>query len=217
MSTRAPAKKRLTAEQRRAEILVAAGEVFAQRGYHQSSIDDIARAAGISKALIYEHFASKQDLYASLLEQHAGELFARLAAAVPQADEGGAARLAKGLDAFFSFVEERRDAWRMIFREAADPEVAAELGRIVSQVTTVVAGLIAEDPGAGARGDEEAEPEEAIQILAQMLVGAMQTVANWWADHQEVSREQIVAEAMDFAWLGLDRLARGERWRDVAE
>jgi AcrR family transcriptional regulator len=217
MSTRAPAKKRLTAQQRRAEILASAGEVFAQRGYHQSSIDDIARTAGISKALIYEHFASKQQLYTSLLEQHAGELFGRLAAAVPQAEEGGAARLASGLDAFFAFVEERRDAWQMLFREATDPEVAAELGRIVSQVTAVVAALIAEDPGAGARGDEEAEPDEAIDILAQMLVGAMQTVANWWADHQEVPREQIVAEAMDFAWLGLDRLARGERWRDSAE
>jgi hypothetical protein len=135
---------------------------------------------------------------------------------VPQAEEGGAARLAGGLDAFFAFVEERRDAWRMLFREATDPEVAAELGRVVSQVTAVVAALIAEDPGASGRGDEEEEPDQAIDILAQMLVGAMQTVANWWADHQEVPREQIVAEAMDFAWLGLDRLARGERWRDAA-
>jgi AcrR family transcriptional regulator len=217
MSAPAPARKRLTAEQRRAEILAAALEVFAQRGYHQSSIDDIARAAGVSKALIYEHFASKQELYASLLEQHASELFERLAAAVPQAEEGGEDRLAGGLDAFFAFVEERRDAWRMLFREASDPEVAAVLGRVVSQVTAVVAGLIAEDPGARKRTDDQAEREEGIQMLAQMLVGAMQTVANWWADHQEVPRERIVTVGMDFAWLGLDRLARGERWRDASE
>jgi AcrR family transcriptional regulator len=215
MSAPAPARKRLTAEERRGAILDSAGEVFAQRGYHGSSIDDIARNAGISKALIYEHFDSKQELYASLLEENAGELFRRLAAAVPEAEEGGAARLASGLDAFFGFVEERRDAWRMLFREAADPEVAAAVGRVVAQVTTVVAALIAEDPGADARVEEEAEPDEAIEMLAQMIVGAMQTIANWWADHQEVSREQIVSEAMDFAWLGLDRVARGERWRDL--
>jgi AcrR family transcriptional regulator len=214
MST-APTRKRLSAHERRTAILASAGEVFAQRGFHGSSIDDIARSAGISKALIYEHFGSKQELYASLLEQHAGELFERLAAAVPEAEVGGAARLAAGLDAFFGFVEERRDAWRMLFRDAADPDVAAAVNRVVAQVTTVVAALIAEDPGAAARRDEEAEPEDGIEMLAQMLVGAMQTVANWWADHQEVSREQIVAEAMDFAWLGLDRVARGERWRDL--
>ena len=215
MSTPTPTRKRLSARERRATILASAGEVFAGRGFHGSSIDDIARSAGISKALIYEHFASKQELYASLLEQHAGELFERLAAAVPEAEVGGATRLAAGLDAFFGFVEERRDAWRMLFREAADPEVAAAVNRVVAQVTTVVAALIAQDPGAEARQDEEAEPEEAIELLAQMLVGAMQTVANWWADHQEVPRDQIVAEAMDFAWLGLDRVARGERWRDL--
>ena len=45
-----------------------------------------------------------------------------------------------------------------------------------------------------------------------MLVGAVQSVANWWADHSEVPREQLVDTAMDFAWLGLDRLSRGERW-----
>jgi AcrR family transcriptional regulator len=218
VSARAATRRRLTAEERRAEILAAALEVFADRGYHQSSIDDIARAAGISKALIYEHFAAKQELYASLIEHHASELFERLAAAaVPQADDGAARRLEAGLDAFFAFVEERRDAWRMLFREVADPEVAAVLERIVAQVTAVVAALIAEEPEARERLDDEAEREEAIQILAQMLVGAMQTAANWWADHREVSRERMVAAAMDFAWLGLDRLVRGERWPDASE
>ena len=215
MSTPAPTRKRLTAEQRRAEILGAAVEVFAGRGYHGSSIDDTARAAGVSKALIYEHFAGKQELYASLLEEHASELFRRLAVAVP--GEGtGEPRLAGGLDAFFAFVEEHRVACRMLFREATDPEVAAALGRVVDQVTAVVATLIAADPGAQARLEEETDREQALQMLAQMLVGAMQTLANWWADHQEVPRERLVAVAMDFAWLGLDRLSRGERWPDGA-
>src|SRR5215218_9748421 len=116
-------RKRLTAGQRRAAIQSSALEVFAERGYHSSSIDDIAGAAGISKALIYEHFSSKQELYASLLDQHAGELFERLAGVVVETDTGSA-RLEAGLDAFFSFVEERREAWQMLFREATDPEVA---------------------------------------------------------------------------------------------
>jgi AcrR family transcriptional regulator len=52
MTTRPTARKRLTAEERRTAILEAASEVFAERGYHGSSIDDIAGSAGISKALI---------------------------------------------------------------------------------------------------------------------------------------------------------------------
>ena len=78
----------------------------------------------------------------------------------------------------------------MLFREAADPETVALLDRMVAQVTAVVADLIAE-PGAQAVPDRRA-PREGIHLIAQMLVGGAQNVANWWADHSEVPREQLV-------------------------
>jgi AcrR family transcriptional regulator len=205
-------RKRLSGEERRAAILESALAVFADRGYHASSIDDIAREGGVSKALIYEHFSSKQQLYAELLEQHAGELFERLAAAMDQAANTAAARLATGLDAFYRFVEEHRVAWRMLFREANDPEMVAVLERIVAQVTSVVAALIAQDPGSRtSAGDDEAR-EQAIEMLAQMLVGSVQSLSNWWADHQEVPRARMLEMTMDYAWLGLERLSEGDRW-----
>jgi AcrR family transcriptional regulator len=206
-----PTRRRLTAEERRAGILNAALAVFSARGYHASSIDDIAREAGISKALIYEHFDSKHGLYGDLLEQNANELFERLASSLAGVEvESGAARLAAGLDAFFAFVEERRDAWRILFRDVSDPETSAALDRIVEQVTVVVAALIAQDPGARSQDKDESEP--AIRVLAQMLVGAVQSVANWWAEHPEVAREQALEMVMDFAWVGLERLSAGDRW-----
>jgi AcrR family transcriptional regulator len=205
-------RKRLTGEERRAAILDAALAVFAERGYHVSSIDDIAREGGVSKALIYEHFTSKQQLYAELLEQHAGELFSVLAEAISEAGTTASARLATGFDAFYGFVEEHRVAWRMLFREATDPEAVAVLDRVMAQVTAIVAGLIAEDPGSRKVADDEEIREQGIQVLAQLLVGAVQSLANWWADHQEVPRNRIVEMTMDFAWVGLQRLSAGERW-----
>ena len=104
-------KRRLTGEERRTGILDAALAVFSQSGYHSASIDDIAREAGVSKALIYEHFASKQELYADLIARNVRELTQRIGGALVGVElESGAARLATGLDAFFAFVEERRDA-----------------------------------------------------------------------------------------------------------
>jgi AcrR family transcriptional regulator len=210
-------RKRLTGEERRVAILDSALAVFAQRGYHASSIDDIAREGGVSKALIYEHFASKQDLYAELLEQHAGELFSALAEAISDAGTSASARLAVGFDAFYRFVEEHRVAWRMLFREATDPEAVAVLDRIFAEVTSFVAGVIAEDPGSRRGEDDQATREHGIQVIAQLLVGAVQSLANWWADHQELPRERIVEMTMDFAWLGLQRLSRGERWPTAAQ
>jgi AcrR family transcriptional regulator len=206
-------RKRLTGEERRLALLDSALKVFAKRGYHASSIDDIAREAGVSKALIYEHFTSKQDLYAELLEQHAGELFSALAEAISEAGRDASARLVVGLDAFYGFVEEHRVAWRMLFREATDPETAVVLDRITAEVTAFVAGLIREDPGSRRGKDDEATREHGVQVVAQLLVGALQSLANWWSDHQELPRQRIVEMTMDFAWLGLQRLSRGERWQ----
>jgi len=209
-------RKRLTGEERRAAILEAALAVFAERGYHASSIDDIAREGGISKALIYEHFVSKQDLYAELLEQHAGVLFSVLAEPISEAGRSASARLAIGFDAFYGFVEEHRVAWRMLFREATDPEAVAVLDRVTAEVTAFVAGLIAEDPGSRRRDDDEETREHGVQVVAQLLVGAVQGLATWWEEHQELPRERIVEMTMDFAWLGLQRLGKGERWQTAS-
>jgi AcrR family transcriptional regulator len=207
----APPRRRLTAEERRTGILDAALAAFSQSGYHSASIDDIAREAGVSKALIYEHFASKQELHADLIARNARELTQRIGAALVGVElESGAARLAIGLDAFFAFVEERRDAWRMLFRDPADPDTAAVLDRMIEQVTAEVTVLISQDPGA--RALDRAKDERALRLLAEMLVGGTQSMANWWTAHPEAPREQMVAIAMDFAWLGLERLSRGERW-----
>jgi hypothetical protein len=98
----------------------------------------------------------------------------------------------------------------MLFREVTDIETAAVVGRMVEQVTVEVTGLIALDPGARGLGDPDEDP--ALRLLAEMLVGGVQSMANWWTDHPEMSRTQMVDIAMDFAWLGLERLSRGERW-----
>jgi AcrR family transcriptional regulator len=207
----APPRRRLTGEERRTGILDAALTAFSQSGYHSASIDDIAREAGVSKALIYDHFASKQELYADLIARNARELTQRLAAAMVGLElESSAARLAAGLDAFFAFVEERRDAWRMLFRDAADPETAAVLDRMLEQVTAEVTVLISQDPSAP--GLDSGEDRRGLRLLAEMLVGGAQSMANWWADNPETSRASMVEVAMDFAWLGLERLSRGERW-----
>jgi AcrR family transcriptional regulator len=207
----APTRRRLTAEERRSAILDAALTAFSQKGYHATSLDDIAREAGVSKALIYEHFASKQELHADLIARNARELTQRVAGALSGVEvESTVERLAAGLEAFFAYVEERRDAWRMLFRDAADPESSAVLERMVQQVTAEVTVLISQDPGA--RQLTRVGDERSLRLRAEMLVGGAQAMANWWTDHPEAPRAQLVEIAMDFAWLGLERLSRGERW-----
>lgn len=195
-----PARRtRMSAADRRTAILEAAMEAFASRGYHGTSIDDIASAAGISKALIYEHFRSKRDLHATLIALQADELFEPLrASAAPELEPDE--RLRGGVDAFLGFVEERREAWRALFRDAADPELGDVFDRVQRDATEAIVALMLADQAAR----EDAETD--VEIVAHMLSGAVQALANWWYDHQDVPREALVDRVMAFAWRGLERL-----------
>jgi AcrR family transcriptional regulator len=190
-----PPRRRLPAAERRERILAAAQEVFAQRGYHGSSLDDIARASGTSKALIYEHFDSKRTLHDALITEHASELARRFAA---NAASGvvGEERLRRGIDIFFGWVEERQEAWRALFRDAADPELRPLIDRLQSAATQAIVSLV--PPGGS---------EQQAEMYASLVSGACQALANWWGDHPEVARGELVDRVMEVVWVGLERSA----------
>jgi len=205
---RAP-RTRMAAADRRVAILDAARLAFAEGSYHEVSLDSVAERAGVSKALLYEHFASKRELYQAMLEMHTQDLVGRIGAAVAGA-EAGEPRLLAGLDAFLDFVQDRRGGWR-VFRNAGDPDVAASLAELRDGVAAAVAALMSEE--AEAAFPDAPEREQMLQMVAQQLVGAMQSLADWWELHPDVPRERILQVAMDFVWTGQDRLSRGERWQ----
>lgn len=200
----APSRRRLPAAQRREELLAAAEEVFGARGYHGASLDEVAGAAGVSKALIYEHFASKRELHASLVAAHVGEIFARLQANA-LAGTDGEARLRGGVDAFLAFVEEHRDAWRALFRDAADPEVGDVIERVQAQAVGVIAALIAADP------ESAHHDERTLQMHAALLSGGVQALANWWDANRGVPRSEVVDRAIEFCWNGIESLRLSRR------
>jgi AcrR family transcriptional regulator len=206
-----PARRRLSAIDRRAAILDAALEVFSSRGYHAASIDEIAGEAGISKALIYEHFPSKKELHASLLERHVQEIFERLAESAAGPDPGEV-RLRAGVDAFLEWVETHPRAFRLLFRDNFERDVAELLFTLQQQATAAIAGLMATEPIAEVHNDvSDAERRLAVEMFAQQLSGSVQSLALWWQDHPKVKRQFLVDCVMDFAWLGLERVRGGER------
>jgi hypothetical protein len=94
--------------------------------------------------------------------------------------------------------------------------VGAALERIVEAVTALVADLIAADPSMQEVEGDEAQSRQAVEMLAQLLVGGVQSLANWAIDHEEVPQERLVGIVMEFAWVGLERVQAGERWPDAA-
>src|SRR5580692_5737820 len=118
--------RRLTAGQRRAQLIAVALELFARRGYRATTMDDIAEAAGVTKPLVYQHFSSKRALYLELVDSIAHELLIAVRTAVMQA-EGPRQQVERGFAAYFGLVITREAEFRLLYgRDHADDE---ELGR----------------------------------------------------------------------------------------
>lgn len=202
-------RRRMSAPARRDTLLDAAAEVFARSGYNRASLEEIATTAGVSKALIYEHFDSKRELHVELVNRQAAEVFGRLEAA---AEKGGTGqeRLRLGVDAFLAYVEENRDAWRAAFRDATDAECAEAIAGVQAQAVAVIAGLMAGDPDRHSRRPGPADSQALfLELHAQLLAGAVQAVANWWYDHPEVPRVAVTDRVLEFCWIGLERVSDG--------
>ena len=197
----------MTAEARREVIERAAAGVFAERGYHGASIDEICRRSGVTAPVLYDHFESKLALHRRLLERTRDELLEmwrmHLAGDAP-AEE----RIPRAIDAWAAYVQEHPYAPRMFFTETTgDPEVEA-IHRQVQMQATAALGVIVGREAALAPAAADLPAEMAAEIMRSGLAG----LAIWWSDHPDVPREEIVATALDVLWVGLERVRQGERW-----
>jgi AcrR family transcriptional regulator len=197
----------MSAARRREVIERVATEVFAERGYQGASIDEIARRSGVSAPVVYDHFASKQDLFQRLLVRTRDELLEMWREHL-SSDEPAAVRIPRAFAAWAEYVETHPYASRMYFREATGvAEVQAFHAELHEQARTALGAILAREPGAerlAGSGDPEA-----LQMAAEVMRSGLTGLAVWWNDHPHVPRERIVATAVNVLWTGFERAHEG--------
>lgn len=178
----APPRRRVPRAEREQTMLDAAGRAFATRGFHAASMDAIAEAAGISKPMLYNYFGSKDGLYVAYVERSGQALLDSMRGAAAQT-EVPSERLRAGVSAFFTYVDEHRSGWSVLYREASAQggPLAAEVAGLRLQIARMLGGLF----------DNEA--------FAHAFVGAGESLANWWLDHPEVPKTDVAALLMGIA------------------
>lgn len=186
--------KRLPTDERRAVIVDAAGRLFGERGYEATRLDEVAAAAGVTKPILYRHFAGKQALYLALLERHRDDL-GRLAGAVP-AEGSPEQRLRAALDGWLAYVEAHAYAWRMLFRDTGG---GAEVQALRVQVHARARAVLVEAIRALAAVPI---PPPELEPLAEMLSMGMASLVLWWMDDPDVSREAVL-DALTRVWVGV--------------
>jgi AcrR family transcriptional regulator len=204
------ARRRLPASERRLTILDAALRTFSERGYEGAPMDEIAAAAGISKAVVYDHVASKRELYLELLDAIRADLESVIEAALaplgaPTEHARGVARehrVRVALTAFFHYVESHPEATRLLFRELQGADVS-EIGEVLQQrVTAALAATLGTDPRLF-RG--VADKARALEMFAELLKSALMGLAIWWSRRPETPRDELVERSVALVWPAIER------------
>jgi AcrR family transcriptional regulator len=170
---------------REQSILDVAGQVFA-RGYHAASMDEIAALADVSKPMLYAYFGSKEGLYVAYVDRTGRELLDRLVGATTP-DDQPSVRLRAGILEFLAFVEEYRDGWQVLFGELTSiGPVVDQVGALRRRIAHWIMAALA-----GATRAQGNVPDLSVEATAHAIVGAGESLANWWLEHPEVDREQV--------------------------
>jgi AcrR family transcriptional regulator len=174
-----PAYTRLDVDERRRQLLELGAELFARHGYEELSMARIAREAGISKALLYHYFPSKQAYFSATLEQAAEEL-AEVTA--PDPERPPVEQLSASLDAYLGWVERHMGAYDKLIRSVgAVPEVRELVERVRDDTAARILDGIT--PGR--------EPGPMLRAAVRGWLWFMDGAVLDWIEHRDIDRTRL--------------------------
>jgi AcrR family transcriptional regulator len=186
---------RLPADERRQQLLAVACDLFARTGYHETSMDDIAEAAGVTKPVLYQHFPSKRALYGELLDDTGRRLLDRLAEATARATSGRE-RVEAGFRAYFQFAVGDSSSFRLLFGASIrnDPDFARTVDGILQAAADTISTLI-----------DLPTSDDQRRVLAYALVGMAESVGRraLAQSGDAADGDELAAWIAEFAWFGL--------------
>ena len=194
---------RLPRDERRAQLLVAALEVFTVAGYHSAAMDEIADRANVSKPVLYQHFPSKLDLYLAVLDMHIDSLVFAIQKAIASNRENSS-RVAATVEAYFGFIDSEGEAFRLLFESdmSLEPQVRERLNRMTYDCAAAVSAVISIDTGLG---------KEESMMLAVGIIGTVQTSARHWLDRDvKIDRKRATELVMNLIWRGISGFPKSQ-------
>jgi AcrR family transcriptional regulator len=180
-------RSRLSRDERMEQTLGVAHGLFAERGYGDVTMEEIAAAVGVTKPLLYNYFGNKERLYIACMETAGDSLTRTVGEAIAGTDSPGDA-LASGVRAFFAFLDSDRAAWAVLFDETLpnSGEVADRVAAYRDQIVALVSGsLLAQLPD-----PRRKRAKVEIEALSAALLGAAEELARWWLRTEAIPADE---------------------------
>lgn len=190
-----PTRSRMTAAERREQLIEIARTVFAEKGFDGASVEEIAARAEVSKPVIYEHFGGKEGLYAVVVDREVRQLLEMMRGALTS----GSPRvlLEQAAFALLDYIENSSEGFRILVRDSPLGSASGSYVSIMGDIATRVEGILVDE--FKSRGfDAKAAP-----MYSQMLVGMVGTTGQWWLEARKPAKEVVAANLVNLAWNGL--------------
>jgi AcrR family transcriptional regulator len=173
-------RTRLPRAERERQMLETARALFAERGYADVTMDEVAAAVGVTKPLLYNYYGNKEQLFLACMQPAADALLESVVSAVQGAvDAPGALRA--GIHAFFAFLDADGEAWRVLHDETlpGGGEIALRIGEYRSRMEALVTAAL-----------QERTESRAVEPLSVAIFGAAEALGRWWLRSGEPSAER---------------------------
>jgi AcrR family transcriptional regulator len=188
----------MTGAERREQLIGVARELFAEQGYEAASIEEIAERADVSKPVVYEHFGSKERIYALIADREVRALVDRITSAL----EPGHPRrtIVNAVEAFLGYIEDDEAGFAILVRDAPAGTGGGTLPSALDEVAQAVEKLLLIELKARGYSLKMAP------ILARCLVGMIALPGQWWSVAGGPRRKYVAAQIVNLAWNGLGGL-----------
>jgi len=191
-------RKKMSAADRRAQLVEVGRKVFAARGFEATSVEEIAEKAGVSKPILYQHFGGKEGLYAVIVDREMERVVSLISAAISSGTPRE--RVERSALGFLSYVRDQPDGFAVLAHDAPVGNQEGSMASVLSELaerTTVVFARALKDAGAN--------PKSA-PIYAHALIGMVTFVGQWWRDVRKPSIEVVASHIAALSWKGLQSL-----------
>jgi AcrR family transcriptional regulator len=191
----------MTGAQRRAQLIDVGRQLFAEKGFDGTSVEEIAAAAKVSKPVVYEHFGGKEGLYAVVVDREMARLLADVREALTGTDAAHPRELLeRAAFALLDYIETETDGFRILIRDSTVGSQTGSFASLISDIAGRVEHVMAAE--FKSRGfDAKYAP-----MYSQMLVGMVAMTGEWWLDVRKPKKPEVVAHLVNLSWNGLSRL-----------
>jgi len=201
MQRRKKAPGRLTAAARRAQLIEIGREVFAERGFGATSVEEIVARAKVSKPILYDHFGGKEGLYAVVVDRELAHIEKRITEAVLSGSPR--ARLEQASLAYLTYVRERPEGFAVLLRDGPQQQRSGGIPALMYNLADRVGDIFTE------QFREAGYDQKSAPIYAHALVGMVAFVGQWWTESDEPPTVETVASHIAaLAWMGLRHLPK---------